>query len=294
MKTRKLFAVAIISLVAAMPGCGGDDDDNSASGGLGGRGGASGSTSRGGSGGSGGSGGAKGGATAAGGTAGRGGATQTGSGGASAGNAGRGGATQTGSGGRSGSGSGGRGFGGSSPGGAGEAGGGAGGWMQGGESGGGAGGSGGEVVMLTDAEILQIAIVANDGEVAEGELAIAKASHDTVKAFAQDMIDDHTVAAADARALATTTGITPMPSTVSTALQAQAEATVAALNTIGQPAFDSAYMAAQVNAHQSVLVLVNDGLLPQADNANLRAYLLSMRTSVGAHLAAATQIAADL
>ncbi len=148
--------------------------------------------------------------------------------------------------------------------------------------------------MLSDAQILQIVIVANEGEVAEGEVASAKASHDTVKAFAQEMIDDHTQAAADARAVATANAITPTSSAVSAALEAQAQATVAALNSLGEPQFDGAYMASQVNAHQSVLVLVNDALLPQAVNTDLRAYLLTMRTAVQTHLTAAAQIAADL
>lgn len=283
MKTHKLFAIAMISLVAAMPGCGGDDDDDSANGGSAGRttGGAS---ARGGAGGSGGTAGSRGGTT----QTGSGGVTQTASGGtaggAAAGNANRGGATQAGFGGVGGDQGGSM----SNPGGAG-----AGGWTQG-EAGGGAGGSGGEVAMLTDAQILQIAIVANEGEVAEGEVAAAKASHDTVKAFAQEMIDDHTQAAMDARAVATASGLAPTPSAVSTALEAQAQATIAALNSLAQPQFDPAYMAAQVNAHQSVLVLVNEALLPQAENMDLRAYLVTMRTSVQTHLTAAAQIAADL
>lgn len=272
MRTNKLITIALLSLVAAMPSCGGDDDD--ADTGTGGKGvsGASGSggVARGGSGGAATN---RGGATATGGVLGRGGAAEPGGngpGGANPGGAGAGGVG---------------GFGGWSST--------EGGWSAGGDAGGGAGGRG-SIVAVSDAEILQIVIVANDGEVSQGEVAVAKASHETVQVFAQQMIDHHTDAATEARALVTSTGITPTPSAVSAALEAQGQATVTALSALTEPLFDAAYMSAQVAAHQSVLVLVDDTLLPQATNAALRSYLVKMRATVQTHLTAATQIRADL
>src|SRR5205809_835540 len=72
----------------------------------------------------------------------------------------------------------------------------------GGPGGGGAGGlpdaagvgDAGVLIPLTDAEILHVAVTANTGEVAEGQLAVTRATNVNVKAFATQMVADHSAA----------------------------------------------------------------------------------------------------
>ena len=54
----------------------------------------------------------------------------------------------------------------------------------------------------TDAQILAFATAANKGEIAEGKLAETKATNAKVKAFARQMVADHTKMLAEGTAFA--------------------------------------------------------------------------------------------
>ncbi len=77
---------------------------------------------------------------------------------------------------------------------------------------------------------------------------------------------------------------------VSTALHADSDATLNALNTDSGKDFDQTYVAAQIAGHQKVLDTINDQLLPNVKNANLKAYLEQIKPTVEAHLAQAKQL----
>ena len=61
----------------------------------------------------------------------------------------------------------------------------------------------------TDAQILAFATAANKGEIAEGKLAETKATNAKVKAFARQMVADHTKMLAEGTAFAKKNKITP-------------------------------------------------------------------------------------
>ena len=100
--------------------------------------------------------------------------------------------------------------GGGGQGGQGGQGGGGGGGAGGGNGAGGAGGGSGRrsprTPQLSDAQILKVLMVANQGEVDQAKLALTKATMPEVRAFAEQMITDHTAALARLTALATTAG----------------------------------------------------------------------------------------
>ncbi|HSU39342.1 MAG TPA: DUF4142 domain-containing protein [Polyangiaceae bacterium] len=160
-----------------------------------------------------------------------------------------------------------------------------------GESGGGGeGGEGGAVAQLSDGEILDVASTANQGEVAEAQVAITRASATAVHDFAQMMITDHTAANANVVAVSTSTGIALTPNPVSVRLMSETQQELSLLNAASGAAFDTLYIGEQITDHQNVLALLNGTLIVEVQNADVRALLESMKTTVQAHLTAAEQI----
>ena len=137
-------------------------------------------------------------------------------------------------------------------------------------------------MQLRDPEIVQVVLTANEGEVAEGNIAVMRASSDAVRDFAQMMVTDHTAAAEQASDLGDTIGIDPTD--VAVALNAEANQTIMALNDASDDEFDALYMESQVKAHQEVLTLVRRTLIPQADDDTLQMLLSNMEATVEAHL----------
>jgi putative membrane protein len=146
----------------------------------------------------------------------------------------------------------------------------------------------------SDAQIAQVALTANTGEIAQGMLAQTSATNADVKTFASLMVTDHTAANQRVQALAQQLGITPAPSGVSVQLQSESDAIVAQLQMLSGAAFDTAYVTAQVTVHTRVLALIDDMLLPAAQAAEVKAELTTMRASVVMHLSVAQQLQAQL
>ncbi|HEX2672308.1 MAG TPA: DUF4142 domain-containing protein, partial [Polyangiaceae bacterium] len=76
---------------------------------------------------------------------------------------------------------------------------------------------------------------------------------------------------------------------VSTALQADSGAALNALKDAGKD-FDKTYIAAQIAGHQKVLDTINDKLLPNVKDEQLKAYLEEIKPTVEQHLARAKQL----
>jgi putative membrane protein len=149
---------------------------------------------------------------------------------------------------------------------------------------GGAGGEGGNDATLNDARILHVVITVNNGEVSEAQLALTRATAPAVTSFADEMATEHGAAITEANALATAEAITPEDNPRSAALAQHSAETVTELTAVDAAAFDMAYMQAQVTAHEEVLTLIDEELIPQADNAALLTFLSSLRAEVNAHL----------
>jgi predicted outer membrane protein len=302
MANKILFSLVTATLLA-LPSCGDDDDsDGTATGGRTATGGSSGAGRGGGGAGNGGAT-SKGGATAGGATSG--GAT---AGGATAGGATSGGATAGGEGGMGiVGGEGGEatgGIGGATDGGAGgqtNAGGSGGAAVEGGAGGAaggdgaptaGAGGEGGEALVLSDAQILHVTSTANQGEIEQGTIALERAQTESVDDFAQMMVSEHGAALADGSELAQQLGLAG--NALSMQLQSESAAIVAQLQLAEDAEFDAVYMNAQVAAHERVLGVLDDELIPDADDSALRDYLETLRTSVADHLEMARDIVEEL
>jgi putative membrane protein len=159
---------------------------------------------------------------------------------------------------------------------------------------GGTGGNADAGVKLSDAEIAAVALTANAGEVEQGEIAVSAAQRESVRDFARMMVMMHSAAVDRETALFQMIMITPDDNDVSEQLESMSDATVAKLNAANASAFDMLYMSSQVAAHRMVLDLLDDVLLPNAMNAQLRAELTAMRGDVQRHLQLATDVLAGL
>ena len=156
----------------------------------------------------------------------------------------------------------------------------------------GAGGEGGMAgaAALSDEEVLHAARTASIGEVEQAEVALLRADDPLVVDFAELMVAEHSSAIALAQSLADSEDLTPEQNPISRMLQSDSERIILELEAASDEEFDRVYMESQVAAHEEVLALLDDTLIPQADNTALETYLMSTRTHVSEHLESAESI----
>lgn len=147
---------------------------------------------------------------------------------------------------------------------------------------------------LTDAEIAHIVVTANAIDIAMGKLALEHTDTESVEEFANTMITDHSAVNEQAAALAAKLGVTPQENAVSQSLQAAADEVMSNLETLNGEAFNHAYMEREVGYHQAVLDAVDNLLIPQTTNEELRALLVQVRPAFVAHLEYAQKVNSEL
>jgi len=146
----------------------------------------------------------------------------------------------------------------------------------------------------TDPQIAAIVVTANQVDIDAGTLAKSKASSKEVKDFAQRMITDHSGVNKSATELVTKLHVTPESNATSQSLQQGGDQNVAALKKLRGAAFDRAYVDHEVAYHQAVLDAIDNTLIPNAKNAELKALLVRVRPAFAAHLDHAKEIQASL
>ena len=145
-----------------------------------------------------------------------------------------------------------------------------------------------------DAQIAHIAVTANSIDSAAGVMAKKNGSAKSVKDFAQTMINDHSSVNKQAVALATKLKVTPEDNDVSKSLKSSADASTSNLQGKTGADFDKGYIDNEVTYHQTVLDALDKTLIPNAQNADLKALLEKVRPTVAAHLARAKDIQTSL
>jgi putative membrane protein len=147
---------------------------------------------------------------------------------------------------------------------------------------------------VTDPQIAEVVVAVNDVDIAAGELARTKATNPQVREFAQRMITDHTGVNQAATELVTRLGVTPQPNPTSQQLRQGGEQNRSNLQGRSGAEFDRAYIDHEVAYHQQVLDAIDQTLIPNAQNPELRALLEQTRPAVAAHLQHAQQIQSSL
>jgi putative membrane protein len=142
----------------------------------------------------------------------------------------------------------------------------------------------------TDAQIAAIVVSANQVDIDAGRLAAERGTSPEVKTFGEMMVGAHTGVNKTAAELVAKLQVTPEPNPTSRSLEAGGKKNVAHLKTLSGAAFDKAYVAQEVAYHQQVLDALDQTLIPNASNAELKALLVQVRPAFVAHLEHAKQL----
>ena len=125
----------------------------------------------------------------------------------------------------------------------------------------------------TDPQIAHIAYTAGQIDIEAAKQALKMSKNADVRAFAENMVKDHTTVNKMALDLCKKLGVTPEDNDTSKALAKGAEAKRAELAKLSGAVFDKAYMENEVAYHKTVNGAVETVLIPSAMNAELKGLL---------------------
>jgi putative membrane protein len=146
----------------------------------------------------------------------------------------------------------------------------------------------------TDPQIAAIVVTANQVDIDAGKLAVASSHSQEVQAFAQTMVTDHTAVNASATDLVHRLKVTPEPNSTSDSLGKGGEENLVNLRKLHGAAFEKAYVDHEVSYHEAVIAALDQTLIPNASNAELKALLVKVRPAFVAHLEHAKHLQAKL
>jgi putative membrane protein len=130
--------------------------------------------------------------------------------------------------------------------------------------------AGAQAAKPNDAQIAHIAYTAGQIDVSAAKLALEKSKSQEVRAFAQDMVRDHTAVNDKALALVKKLNVKPEDNDTSKALLKQAKDKEASLKKLSGAAFDKAYAENEVAYHKTVNEALEKTLIPSASNSELK------------------------
>lgn len=143
---------------------------------------------------------------------------------------------------------------------------------------------------LTDAEIASVAVTANQIDIEYAQIAKKKSKNADVLKFAATMAKDHQSIIDQAVALVTKLGVTPKDNATTKSFLAGATKTKAMLNSKKGAAFDKAYIDNEVAYHKAAINEVENVLIPDATNKELKSLLQSALPLFKTHLAHAEMV----
>ncbi|AFT89254.1 DUF4142 domain-containing protein [Paraburkholderia phenoliruptrix] len=146
----------------------------------------------------------------------------------------------------------------------------------------------------SDPQIAAIVVTANQVDIDAGKLAESRSKSSDVKAFAKQMVTDHSAVNQSASDLVHKLNVTPEDNATSQSLKQGGDANLAALKKLKGAAFDRAYIDHEVTYHESVLDALDKTLIPSAKNEELKALLVKVRPAFVAHLEHAKHLQASL
>ena len=147
---------------------------------------------------------------------------------------------------------------------------------------------------LNDAQIAHIAYTAGEIDIKTAKLALKKTKNPQVKAFAEDMVRDHTAVNDKALALLKKLNVQPQDNDTSRALVKQSDAEMPKLESLSGAAFDKAYIDNEVTYHRTVNDTLRSTLIPSASNPELKDLLTTGLKIFEGHQQHAEQLAKAL
>ncbi len=137
---------------------------------------------------------------------------------------------------------------------------------------------------LTDAQILEVTHVVNRSVIEQSKLAESRGRDAQLKKLAATIVRERAQSDIEATALAKAVGLSPAQSATSASLEGQAKGTATALKEQEGVDFDRSYLDAQIREHRSLLDTLEQKLLPNAKNADLKAYLVGVQATLATDL----------
>jgi putative membrane protein len=147
---------------------------------------------------------------------------------------------------------------------------------------------------LTDPEIASVAVTADQIDIDYAAIAKQKSKNAKVLEFAATMAKDHQSVNDQAVALVTKLSVTPQDNAVTQSLLSGATTTKEMLNSKSGAEFDKAYIDNELAYHKAAIDLVENTLIPDATNAELKSLLQSALPIFKQHLAHAEMVQKEL
>lgn len=147
---------------------------------------------------------------------------------------------------------------------------------------------------LSDPEIASVAVTANQIDVNYGKIALRKSKNKEIRKFAETMIKDHTDIIKQAVALATRLHVTPKTNATTKSLLDGEKGTTKTLDSKKGKAFDEAYIDNEVAYHKAVINAVQNVLIPDCTNQELKDLLTKVMPLLNSHLEMAENTQAEI
>jgi putative membrane protein len=144
--------------------------------------------------------------------------------------------------------------------------------------------------VLSEAGVVGFLQTVDQSETEAAQAALARSKNEDVLAFARQMIVDH----GEASRKLNDVGIQPVNSEPNRKLKEREKMISRKLNRLEGPAFDRAYMSAQVEDHATVLENIDRKFIPSAKSGMLSSHLQERRPVIESHLEHARRIKASL
>lgn len=146
----------------------------------------------------------------------------------------------------------------------------------------------------TDPQIAHIAYTAGQIDIEAAKQALKKSKNKEVRAFADDMVKDHSAVNKQALALLKKLKVKPQDNPTSQALTKAADAERSKLSKMSGAAFDREYINNEVAFHKTVNGALEKTLIPSAKNAELKSLLETGLKLFEEHQAHAETLAKEL
>jgi putative membrane protein len=133
--------------------------------------------------------------------------------------------------------------------------------------------------------MLSVLDAANQSEILPSQVALQKATSPDLKAYAQEMVTQHTALGDTMSGVARANGLAPADNPLAEGIRAQTAAATQRLQGLQGMDFDTAYAALMLQSHQAALSTLDEQLIPRARNAQLRTAMeRDVRPMVQKHL----------
>ncbi|MEP6880301.1 MAG: DUF4142 domain-containing protein [Nitrosospira sp.] len=147
---------------------------------------------------------------------------------------------------------------------------------------------------IHDAHIADVVLTASSIAIETARLAQSKSSNAEIKAYAERMVGDHTEVSQSAIELVSRLKVTLEDNPISREIKANGETDLARLQRLYGAEFDKAYINQKVVLYQHVLDTIDNRLMPNASNEELKVLLYNLFSPFSLHLEDAQQIQESL